>query len=189
MKLLAVLLATSLLPAQTPVRRPIAPATTNGWARVVVDDDGAQGVWIGDTQGRSVPFLWESDAKWSALPLQTLHPIFGKDAKDHPTAAFTLHAPEGFSRGDREQVKLDFTLEASATPWTCRVEIARRGDGGAFITLDDESRFLYDFGGDRRATSITIPWDSDDYRLTLIPVQGEAPKLRGVNASACTLPS
>lgn len=189
MKLLALFLTASLLQAQTPLRRAIAPIPTNGWARVVVDEDGAQGVWIGDAEGRSVPFLWESDAKWSALPLQALHAVFGKDAQGHRTAAFTLHAPGGFSRGDREQVKLDFALEASATPWTCRVEIARRGDGGAFIALNDESRFLYDFGADRRATFITIPWDADDYRVTLLPLQGAAPKLMGLGASACTLPS
>ena len=190
MKLLPLLLAAALLPAQQPARRAIAPSPANGWARVVVDDDGADGVWIGDAQGRSVPFLWESDAKWSSIPLQTLHPLFGKDAKGQPTAAFTLHAPEGFSRGDREQVKLDLSLEASATPWACRVELARRGDGGAFIAVDDDApRFVYDLGPDRRATSITIPWDADDYRVTLLPVQGAAPKLMGVDASACTLPS
>ena len=189
MKLLALFLVASFLPAQTPQRRTIEPSSVNGWARVVVDDDDAEGVWIGDAQGRSVPFLWESDAKWSAIPLETIHPVFGKDAKGQPTAAFTLHAPDGFSRGDREQVKLDFALEAPATPWTCRVEIARRGDGGAFIAMDDESRFLYDFGADRRATSVTLPWDADDYRVTLVPLQGAAPSLRGVDASACTLPA
>ena len=190
MKLLALLLSVSLLPAQTPVRRAIAPAAANGWARVVVDDDGAQGVWIGDIQGRSVPFLWESDAKWSAIPLQTIHPVFGKDAKGHPTAAFTLHAPQGFTRGDREQVKLELSLEAPATPWACRVEIARRGDGGAFITLDDSApRYLYDLGPDRGATSITIPWDADDYRITLLPFQGAPPRLTEIQASACTLPA
>ena len=198
MKLLPILLITSLLPAQVVVRRAISPSPTNSWARVVVDDDSSdsarirdtEGVWIGDAQGRSVPYMWESDTKWSAIPLQTLHPIFGKDAKGQPTAAFTLHPPEGFSRGDREQVKLDLSLEASATPWACRVGLERRGDGGAFIAVDDDTpRFIYDLGPDRRATSITIPWDADDYRITLLPVQGAAPKLRGVDASACTLPS
>lgn len=189
MKLLALMLAAASLSAQGPVRRAIAPSPSNGWARIVVEDDGADGIWIGDAGGRSVPFLWETDARWSTLPLQTVHPIFGRDAKGQPTAAFTLRAPEGFSRGDREQVKLAFSLAAAATPWSCRVEVARRGDGGAFITLEDGNRFLYDFGGDRRATFVTIPWDADDYRVTLIPTQGAAPKLLGAEASACTVPA
>lgn len=189
MKAAAWFLLASLLPAQQPTRRAITPSPSSGWARVVVDDDGAEGIWIGDADGRSVPFLWEADAHWSAVPLGVAHPIWGKDAKDQATGAFTLQAPNGFTRGDREQVKLDFDLQAAATPWACRVEIARRGDGGAFVAMDDAPRFLYDLGADRRATSITIPWDADDWRVTLIPVQGEAPKLTGVSASACTLPA
>ncbi len=190
MKKLLLCLAATALCAQAPVRRAIAPAPSNGWARVVVDDDGAEGIWIGDAEGRSVPFLWEGDAHWSSIPLSVAHPIWGKDAKGNPTGVFTLQAPSGFARGDREQVKLDFALQASATPWACRVEVARRGDGGAFVAMDDDApRFLYDLGPDRRATSITIPWDADEWRVTLQPVQGAAPKLLGVSASACTLPS
>lgn len=189
MKKVLLCLAAVALCAQTPVRRAIAPSPSNGWARIVVDDDGADGIWIGDAEGRSVPFLWETDAHWSSIPLGVAHPIWGKDAKGNPTGAFTLQAPGGFARGDREQVKLDFDLQAAATPWACRVEVARRGDGGAFVAMDDAPRFLYDLGPGRRATSITIPWDADDYRVTLAPVQGAAPKLMGVSASACTLPS
>lgn len=189
MKPAALFLLASLLPAQQPVRRAITPSATSGWARIVVDDDGAEGLWIGDAEGRSVPFLRETDAHWSALPLTVAHPLWGKDAKGQSTGAFTLQPPEGFTRGDREQVKLDFDLQAAATPWACRVEVARRGDGGAFVAMDDAPRFLYDLGPDRRATSITLPWDADDLRVTLVPVQGGAPKLLGVAASACTLPS
>lgn len=189
MKKVLLCLAALALSAQSPTRRALAPAATNGWARVVVEDDGASGIWIGDAEGRSVPFLWETDAKWSALPLTVVHPIWGKDAKGNPTGAFTLHAPDGFSRGDREQVSLDLSLQAASSPWACEVKVERRGDGGAFIALDDAPRFLYDLGPDRRATSITIPWDADDYRVTLQPVQGAAPKLLGVSASACTLAS
>ncbi|HTL99404.1 MAG TPA: hypothetical protein VL181_11435 [Holophagaceae bacterium] len=189
MKLAALFLIAALLPAQQPLRRAIAPSAANGWARVVVDDDGAEGIWISDAEGRSVPFLWEADAHWSSIPLAVAHPIWGKDAKGGPTGAFTLQSPAGFTRGDREQVRLDFSLQAAASPWTCEVKVERRGDGGAFVALDDAPRFLYDLGIDRRATSITIPWDADDWRVTLIPVQGAAPKLLGVSASACTLPS
>ena len=189
MKLLPLLLATALLPAQTPVRRAIAPNPQNGWARVVVDDDGVDGIWIGDAEGRSVPFLWESDAHWSSIPLSVAHPVWGRDVMGQATGAFTLQAPSGFARGDREQVKLDFDLQAAAAPWACRVEVSRRGDGGAFVAMDDAPRFVYDLGPDRRATSITVPWDADDWRVTLVPVQGGAPKLTGVRASACTLPS
>lgn len=189
MKKVLLCLAALALSAQSPTRRALAPAATNGWARVVVEDDGASGIWIGDAEGRSVPFLWEADAKWSTLPLTVVHPIWGKDAKGHPTGAFSLKAPEGFSRGDREQVKLEFSLQASASPWMVAVRVERRGDGASFIALDDTPRFLYDLGPDRRATSLTIPWDADDYRITLIPAQGTTPKLMGVDASACTLPS
>ena len=189
MRLAALFLLASLLPAQQPTRRAITPSSRNGWARVVVDDDGADGIWIGDAEGRSVPFLWEADAHWASIPLGTAHAVWGKDAKGLSTGAFTLQAPQGFTRGDREQVKLDFALQASATPWACRVEVARRADGGAFVAVDDAPRFLYDLGTDRRAASITIPWDADDWRVTLVPVQGAAPKLLGVSASACTLPS
>ena len=189
MKAALFLLITALLPAQQPVRRALAPSPASGWARVIVDDDGAEGVWIGDAEGRSVPFLWETDAHWSTIPLTVAHPVWGKDAKGNPTGAFTLGAPNGFTRGDREQVRFDFSLQASETPWACRVELARRGDGGAFVAVDDAPRFLYDLGPDRRATSITLPWDADDWRVSLTPVQGAAPKLTGVAASACTLPS
>lgn len=189
MKKALLCLAALALSAQSPTRRALAPAASSGWARVIVEDDGAEGIWIGDAEGRSVPFLWEADAKWSTLPLTVIHPIWGKDAKGHPTGAFSLKAPEGFSRGDREQVKLEFSLQASASPWMVAVKVERRGDGGTFIALDDTPRFLYDLGPDRRATSLTIPWDADDYRITLVPAQGTTPKLMGVDASACTLAS
>lgn len=189
MRLAALFLLGSVLLAQTPQRRAITPSVQNGWARVVVDDDGAGGIWIGDAEGHSVPFLWEADAHWSAIPLAVAHPVWGKDAKGQPTGAFSLQAPNGFARGDREQVKLDLSLQTSQAPWACRVEVARRSDGASFVALDDTPRFIYDLGPDRRTASITIPWDADDWRVTLIPVQGAAPKLMGVSASACTLPS
>ena len=190
MRLASLFFAASLVMAQGALRQPIAPNAGNGWARVVVGEDGATGIWIGDAAGRSVPFLWESDAHWSAIPLMVQHSVFGRDAKGNATGAFSLQVPEGWSRGDREQVKLSFSLQAAATPWVVQVELARRGDGGAFIALDDGTpRFLYDLGPDRRATTITVPWDSEDYRVTLKPVQGDTPKALGVEAEACTLPS
>ena len=188
LRLAILLLAPLLLGAQTPQRRSIAPAAASGWARVVVDDDGAEGLWISDAQGRSVPFLRESEVRWSELPLTVAHPVWGRDGKGRPTGAFTLEAPEGFRAGDREQVRLAFDL-AGPGPWVCRVELARRGDGGDFITLEGAPRFLYDLGPGRRADELTVPWDGSDWRVTLVPVQGAAPKLRSVSASACTLPS
>ena len=186
MKLAALFFLAASLAAQQPTRRALAPSASNGWARVVVDDDGADGIWIGDAEGRSVPFLWETDAEWSDIPLQTIHTVLGKDINGHPTAAFTLHAPEGFSRGDRQQVFLQFDLQFPYTPWICRVEVARRGDGGSFVTLEDEPRFLYYLSPDRIDTAITIPWDSEDFRVVLLPIQGDVPKFIGIDAQAST---
>lgn len=188
MRFAALALAPLLLAAQAPHRQSIAPAPASGWSRIVVDDDGADGLWISDAQGRSVPFLRESEVRWSELPLAVLHPLWGRDGQGRPTGAFTLRAPEGFRAGDREQARLAFDL-SGAGPWVCRVELARRGDGGAFVTLDDAPRYLYDLGPDRRADALTVPWDGNDWRVTLVPVQGAAPKLLGLSASACTLPS
>jgi hypothetical protein len=110
--------------------------------------------------------------------------LLGKDAAGRPTAEFTVKAPAGWHRGDREELTVAFQAEGHG-PWACTAEVRRGREGGAFLALaQDPPPVLYDFGASGSRTSFTVPWDGDRYRVTLAPVSGSAPALRAVTAAA-----
>jgi hypothetical protein len=176
-------------------RRPISPAATSGWARLPLDADAQRqlkGAWIGDSAGRSIPFLEAREGLWEARTLTLDHLLTGKDSEGRPTVEFSLKLPEGWQVGERETLKLDFDLDGHA-PWVAQVKAERRradeGDGGAFIAYDPVSPFhLYDLSPSGSRRTLDLPWDGQRYRLTLLPSQGESPRIRGLSARAETRP-
>ena len=172
-------------------RRPLELAAQNGWARVRLDGEAQrnmQGLWVSDAEGNSIPFLMEREGLWSPQVLETTHYLAGRNAKGNPTAEFALVFPNGWQVREREQLRLDLDLEGKA-PWVARVDISRRMENGGLLTLERESPFfVYDLSNDRHTSQITLPWDAERYRVTLVPTQGRAPSLRGLRVTASTWP-
>lgn len=172
-------------------RRPLELAAQNGWARVRLDGEAQramQRLWIGDAEGNSIPYLMEREGLWAPQVLETTQYLAGKDAKGNPTAEFALVFPNGWQIREREQLRLDLDLEGKS-PWVARVDISRRMANGSFLTLERDSPFfVYDLSNDRHTSQITLPWDAERYRVTLVPTQGKAPSLRGLRVTASTWP-
>lgn len=172
-------------------RQAIQPAPTSGWARVKLDGWAEQNIdslWLGDGGGRPVPFTWEREGLWQPQTLETVGMLMGSDAQGYPTAEFALKFPEGWQVREREHLRLALDLGGEA-PWVARVEVSRRMEQGDFVHLDTEPPFhVYDLGHGRAMTELTLPWDAERYRVTLVPTQGRAPKLRSLRITACTWP-
>ena len=172
-------------------RRPLEPAAQSGWARVRLDGEAQMnmgGLWIGDAEGNAIPYLVEREGLWAPQTLETTAYLAGKDAKGHPTAEFALKFPQGWQVREREHLRLDLDMTGEA-PWVARVDISRRMNNGGFVTLErDSPTFVYDLGNDRHTAQLTLPWDAERYRVTLMPTQGKAPVLRGLRITASTWP-
>lgn len=175
-----------------PKRAAVAPAPVSGWARVVLSREAQQGfpdLWIGGSDGASVPFLVERDGLWESRELRLSKLLVGRDASGHPTAEFTLDLPGAWQVREREHLHLQFDLEG-AVPWVARVEVQRRLGEGPGIRLErDEPLHVFDLGEAGRRTDVVIPWDALRHRVTLVPLQGAAPRFKGLRARATTEPS
>lgn len=173
------------------VRRAVSPAAQNGWARLPLDAEAQRAypeLWLGDAEGNSVPFERERDGLWTPRQLELDRLLLGRDANQHPSAQFSLKFPEGWQVREREHLHLELDL-VGRNPWVCRVEVARRLDGGEFLKLEQAAPMhLYDLGASGAKRELTLPWEAQDYRITLIPAQGEAPSLRGLKITATTRP-
>lgn len=172
-------------------RCPMDAVAQSGWARVRLDGEAEanmDGLWIGDAEGNSIPFLVEREGLWTPQELETTAYLAGKDSKGRPTAEFALKFPNGWQVREREQLRLDLDLSGEA-PWVSRVDISRRMENGGFVTLEPTSPyFVYDLGNDRHTSQIILPWDAERYRVTLVPTQGKAPTLRSLRITASTWP-
>lgn len=173
-------------------RAAVAPAPESGWARVVLSREAQQGfpdLWIGEPGGASVPFLVERDGLWAPRDLRLSNLLLGRDASGRPTAEFTLALPETWQVRDREHLHLRLDLEGAA-PWVARVEVQRRLGEGPGVTLErDEPLHVFDLGEAGRRTEVVIPWDALHHRITLVTLQGAAPRFKGLSARAATEPS
>jgi hypothetical protein len=192
LSLSALLLACASGPREDLHRKPIARAVTGGWARLVLDREAQKafpGIWLGDDQGSSVPYLVERDGLWQPRRLELERLVLGADAKGRPTAEFSLKFPEGWQVREREQLRLELELDGAA-PWVCRAEVERRMEGSAPITLQrDQPLHVFDLGEAGRRAAFSVPWDSRIYRITLTAVQGAAPRIKGLAVTATTEPS
>ena len=172
-------------------RRPISPAGTSGWAIIPLDPEAQRqikGAWISDAAGRSLPFLVAREGLWETRPLPLANMLLGKDDQGRPTVAFSLKLPEGWQVGERETLRLDLDLDGRA-PWVAEVKAQRQREGGAWIAYDPPSPLhLYDLSPSGSRHSLDLPWDGQRYRLTLLPSQGEAPRIRTLTVRAETRP-
>ena len=173
-------------------RKVISPAATSGWARLPLDREAQNAfpdLWLSDAQGHRVPYLVERDGLWQPRDLELENLAMGKDAQGRPTAEFVLKFPHGWQVREREQLRIQLDLEGTA-PWVCRVEVERRLEGSAPISLQrDIPLHVFDLGDAGRHLSLSVPWDFKIYRLTLNPVQGTPPRIKGVRVIATTEPS
>lgn len=173
-------------------RKAITPASVGGWARLPLDREAQNAfpdLWLSDAQGHRVPYLVERDGLWQPRDLELENLAMGKDAEGRPTAEFVLKFPQGWQVREREQLRILLDLEGSA-PWVCRVDVNRRQEGGTPITLQrDTPLHVFDLGDSGRHASFSVPWDFKIYRLTLNPVQGIPPRIKGVRVTATTEPS
>lgn len=171
-------------------RQPLARAQASGWARVVLDAEaqrGFPGLWIGDAEGRSVPFLVERDGLWQPRELTLAKRLLGRDAAGRPVADFTLKLPEGWQVREREHLRIRLDLAGTA-PWVCRVGVVRFAGAGEGVALEgDPPRHVFDLGEGRHA-EVVVPWDATRYRLTLEAAQGVAPRIEGLSVVAATEP-
>lgn len=172
-------------------RQVVAPAARSGWARVKLDawaEQHRDSLWLSEPAGQPVPFTWEREGLWQPQELQLVGTLTGKDAQGNPTAEFALKFPEGWQVREREHLRLALDVSGEA-PWVARVEVARRMEQGGFIGLETEPPYhVYDLGHGRALHELTLPWDAERYRVTLVATQGRAPKLAGLRVTACTWP-
>ena len=77
-----------------PHRRPIAPAAASGWARLPLDAEAQRalkGAWIGDAEGRSVPFLEAREGLWEARSLALDNLMLGVEEEREGDATANDH--------------------------------------------------------------------------------------------------
>lgn len=176
-------------PSESLTRKPVAPPPRSGWARLPLDREAQRAfprLWLGNGEGRSVPFLVAHDELWSRRDLPVGRQLLGKDGAGSPTAELQLGLPEGWQTRDREHVTFRLDLEGDG-PWACRVRVERKLEGGDWSTLETpQPLHVYDLGS--RQTELTVPWEAMRYRLTLEAIHGQAPRLKGLAAQAATRP-
>lgn len=177
------------------LRKPVAPAPQSGWARMVLDREAQRvfpEVWLGNEQGRSVPFLVARDDLWAPRNLPVGRQLLGKDGQGRPMVEIQLGLPEGWRTGDREH--LTFHLELMGEePWVCRAQVERALEGGAWSRLSTPRPLhLYALGagaaGAASSRELTVPWEAMRYRVTLEAVHGKLPELKGLRIVAGTRP-
>ena len=172
-------------------RSPVSPAAVSGWARLPLDGNAQLAypeVWLSDAEGVSIPFEVEREGLWQPRKMELSQLLLGRDAKDQPTAEFSLKFPAGWQVRDREHLKVDLDLEGQA-PWVCRVEVERRLPESAFLRLErDVPSHLFDLGMLDGQRGFYIPWDAQTYRVTLVSTQGVAPQITGLKVTASTRP-
>lgn len=184
--------------AQKPYRRPLSPVILGGWTQVQLDAEAqreAESFWIGDGEGRPVPFLRESEAKSKDVALIVRDLVTGRDDAGNLIAEFRLARPDGRPVEQRESmrvvapgvlgVKLDtrkqmvIALEVDASgPWAADVEVAFDQFGQGW-TNEAEARQIYDFGPGERRLEFKVRRIAPKWRVRLKSLRGE---IRGVQA-------
>ena len=175
------LLVSLAAPAQGLQRRPLSAPKQTGWATLTLDAEATRqrhALWLSDAAGRPLPSL---EVRAGVHAAQTSVPgdlRLGRDAEGQPTAAFTV--PKG-SGGP--VLRLD--LEAPDRPWIARLQLERRGPGGAWIAWDPKPRpHLWDLGAGAEERRVALPDEPGPWRLTLRAVVGRAPRLTGLTFEA-----
>lgn len=174
------------------MRRPISPTEINGWVRLPLDGQAQRAlpeIWLSDSAGVSIPFELERDDLWQPQQLTVSHLLLGSDPFLRPTAEFSLELPSGWQVRDREHLQVELALkpDKQGAPWVCRIEVQRRLKGKEFLKLERENPlYVYWLGGSGQENGVVIPWDGQDYRLTLVAEQGSAPRITGITVTAQT---
>lgn len=181
-------------------RRKLSAPGSSGWFRVQLDADAqseSDDMWLGDEEGRPVPFLRERELGRGTTALTVRDLLTGRDEAGRVTAEFTVTGAAGETvvaepeqrplghgalglREVRGEMTLALQVEA-AQPWVAEVEIARRLPSGEWSTREERVQ-LYDFGGEFRRTEFAVPREAAEWRLRLRGIQGELRSVRGVSA-------
>ncbi len=194
--------------ATQPFRRPLSPPVFGGWTQVRLDDDAqlhAETAWIGDSEGRSVPFLRESEVAAKDVALIVRDFAAGRDDAGHTVVEFALARPDGLPVAQRESSRLvapnafgiildtrkemTIALDVDATgSWAADVQVAfdQFGQGWANET---ELRQIYDFSASERRLELKVRRIAPKWRLRLTALRGEIRGVRAVTVRAGGLPS
>lgn len=183
--------------AVQPFQRKLSSTPRSGWVQVQLDAEAqrwAETLWIGDGEGRPVPFLRESAVPAQSVTLRVDDLLTGTNDAGRATAEFRVTGTAGESIVPRDgapgstrdaRAELRLALEVSAErPWVAEVEVARRAPGGDWSTREERVQ-LYDFGGGFQRNEFAVPREAAEWRVRLRTVQGQ---IRGVRAVTARLP-
>ena len=125
------------------VARPVVRGENSvGWQRVELDGVAHRerdSLWLGDGQGRSVPFLFETGEVWRPKQLEVVDPLAGKNESNQPTFEFGVGVPQGWQVGEREQLRVDFELGYVGT-FVADVVVERKRDDGQYWQADQDNQ-------------------------------------------------
>ena len=189
-----------------PFRRPLSPPVFAGWTQVQLDDDAqllADTAWIGDSEGRPVPLLRESEAPTKDVALLVQNFTAGRDDAGHALVEFTLARADGKPVEQRESSRLiapnalgiildsrkemTLTLDVDAAgPWAADVQVAFDQFGQGW-TNEPAARQVYDFGANERRLEFSVRRIAPKWRLRLTALRGEIRGVRAVTARAAGL--
>jgi hypothetical protein len=191
-----------------PFRRPLSPPVFGGWTQVRLDQDAqlhAETAWIGDAEGRPVPFLRENEAAAKDLALLVRDFSAGRDDAGRVLVEFALARSDGLPVAQRESSRLvapnafgiifdtrkemTIALDVDATgPWAADVQVAFDQFGQGWAN-ESEPRQVYDFGANERRLELKVRRIAPKWRLRLTALRGEIRGVRAVTVRAEGLPS
>lgn len=191
-----------------PHRRMLTRAMQDGWAQVQLDAPAqleADFLWIGDGEGRPVPFLREGEVPPQEAALAVRQMTSGKDDDGAWVVEFELARVDGrplplpkqesdewvstrpleIRLDVRRRVRMTVDVQAEGA-WAAEVEASfdRFGQGWSRAA---ETWQVYDFGPGGRRIDFEVPRLAAKWRLRLQPLRGEIRGVRTVTAAVCGL--
>lgn len=160
-------------------RRPLSAVVADGWHRFQLDAEAQaniDGAWLGDDDGRPVPFMRQRELMPRRDALAVSQLITGRADGDGLSVEFRVDV----AKPDRDEMEVTLVVEGTA-PWIARVEIARRRDGSEWIGLESPVH-IYEFNSAERQLAFTVPRDAPEWRLRVNPLQGELRRVTQVTA-------
>jgi hypothetical protein len=156
-------------------QRSISAPASHGWARLPLDaaaQSQRSSLWIGDESAQAIPYTVERQGLWEPQRLELERPLYGRNAQGQGSAEFSLKFPDNWRVREREQLEAQLNIQGEA-PWVAEVRVERRFQDGDYTRLETSAPLhVFDLGNGQTSDRITLPWDAQRYRFTLIPRQG-----------------